>query len=205
MYVGLLPLLPKGMVFRDREFRLLKDRHIYDTVSIATTATTAGYFVSVGTKAKSQAIFTGDYSLVKEANLFLPIQLQALPRYAAARAPLAIAEAPLFWNYGWFQWSVTVPETVTVDEDRLAALAPGPELQGDTDNTYIWGGGGPGDRCYQNRRTYLVGANKVIPGGRAIEFTIRWEETGGNGLVATALDLSIVFAGGEYEPGKAKG
>jgi len=203
MQVAMLPLLPRGIDFRNRKFRLLKDRHIFDTESIALLDTTKSYFVTVGTKRKSQAIFTGDYSLVKEANLFLPIALQALPRYAAARTPLAIAEAPPFWNAGWFQWNVIVPETVTVDEDRLAAIAPGPELQGDYDNTYIWGGGGNGDRSYANRRTYLVGANKIIPGGRAIEFTVNWQETGGNGLVATALDLSIVFAGGEYEPGQA--
>lgn len=202
MNVALLPLLPRAIDFRKRKFRLLKDRHLFDTESIATTDTTENFFVSVGTKRKSQAIFTGDYSLVKEANLFLPIQLQAVPRYSASRAPLAIAEAPLFWNYGWFQWNVIVPETVTVEEDRLAAIAPGPELQGDTDNTYIYGGGGPGDRAYINRRTYLVGANKIVPGGRAVEFVVNWQETGGNGL-ASALELSIVFGGGEYEPGPA--
>jgi len=197
MYVGLLPLLPKNVQFRERNFRLLKDRHIFDTESIALLDTTKSYFVSMGTKRKSQAIFTGDFSLVKEANLFLPIQLQALPRYAVARAPLALAEFPNFWNLGAFQWNVTVPETVCVDEDRLAAIWPGPEVETMVNTAYFFNGG----RHYADRRTYLVGANKVIPGGRAIEFTVNWQETAGNGLVATALDLSIVFAGGEYEPG----
>ena len=195
MNVGLLPLLPRGIDFRNRKFRLLKDRHLFDTEDVLAADTTKSFFVSIGTKKKSQAIFTGDFSLVKEANLFLAIQLQCLIRDRA----LPNAEWLSFFNKGSFQWNVIVPETVTVDEDRLASIAPGPEHTGDVDAAaYV-----PDGARYEHRRTYLTGANKIVPGGRAIEFTLNWQESGGNGL-STTTSVSIVFAGGEYEPGPVK-
>jgi len=197
MYVGLLPLVPRGVDFRNRKFRLLKDRHVYDTEPISTTDTTKQFFVTIGSKRKSQAIFTGDFSLVKEANLFLVVQLQA---YVRDRI-LPKAEYLPFFNKGAFVWNVIVPETVTVDEDRLFHIAQGPAPFGDTDADQYQSDSGP---RYEGRRTYLTGANKIVPGGRAIEFTTNWQETGGNGLTTTT-DLSIIFAGGEYEPGHVAG
>ena len=196
MYVGLLPLVPRGVDFRNRKFRLLKDRHLFDTEPIATTDTTKQFFVTIGSKRKSQAIFTGDFSLVKEANLFLVIQLQAALRDRV----LPKAEYLPFFNKGSFTWNVIVPETVTVDEDRLLHIAAGPAAFGNTTATPTDYQSDSSPR-YENRRTYLTGANKIVPGGRAIEFIVNWQESGGNGLTATT-DLSIVFAGGEYEPGK---
>jgi hypothetical protein len=193
MNVGLLPLFPRGVDFRARRFRLLKDRHLFDTEDIATVDTTKQYFVTIAGKKKSQAIFTGDFSLVKEANLFLVIGLQALVRDVA----MTRAVWQTFFNKGSFTWNVIVPETVTVDEDRISAIAPGPD----------WFSSNSADAAtsagprYDLRRTYLTGANKIVPGGRAIEFTVNWQESGGNGLTTTT-SLSIVFAGGEYEPGQ---
>lgn len=195
MNVRLLPLLPRGIDFRNRKFRLLKDRHLYDTVDVLTTDTTVQFFVTIGNKRKSQAIFTGDFSLVKEANLFLVIQLQALVRSLVVTGAVWRS----LFNNGSFTWNVIVPETVTVDEDRLSAIAPGPDYEqflSTTDNAVAAG------RTYPDRRTYLTGANKIVPGGRALEFTCNWQEAGGNGLAATT-SLSIVFAGGEYEPGQS--
>lgn len=196
MNAALLPLYPKGVDFRNRKFRLLKDRHLFDTENIATTDLTKQYFRSIGTKVKSQAIFTGDFSLVKEANLFLVVQLQALVRDGI----LTSAEWRTFFNKGAFNWDVIVPETVRVDEDRLSSIAPGPEVQRFTTQTDLNEAVDYG-RLYDKRRTFIVGANKIVPGGRAIEFVCNWQEAAGNGLTA-AKDLSIVFAGGEYEPGR---
>jgi hypothetical protein len=193
MFVGLLPLLPRSIDFRKRKFRLLKDRHIYDTEVMATTDTTKSFFVSIGTKKKSQAIFTGDFSLVKEANLYLVMQLQAFVRDRI----LPKVEYLPFFGKGSFQWNVIVPETVTVDEDRLHHISQGPSATGDTDADERQSDASP---RYEARRSYLVGANKIVPGGRAIEFNCNWQETGGSGL-STTTDLSVIFAGGEYEPG----
>jgi hypothetical protein len=196
MTPGLLPLLPKSIDFRGRKFRLLKDRHLFDSESVLTTDTSHAFFVTISTKKKSQAIFTGDFSLVKEANLFLVVSLQALIRDRI----LPSAEWNPFYKKGRFLWNVIVPETVAVDEDRILSIAPGPDLDHYTggtlavDNTWAY------DRTYYGRRTFLQGANKVVPGGRAIEMTLFWEETGGNGLTATT-DVSVIFGGGEYEPG----
>lgn len=197
MYVGLLPLIPRGVDFRNRKFRLLKDRHLFDTEDVATTDTTKQFFVTINSKRKSQAIFTGDFSLVKEANLFLAVQLQAFVRDRI----LPTAEYLPFFEKGSFQWNVIVPETVTVDEDRLAHIAQGPAAFGNTDADTLQSDSGP---RYEGRRTYLTGANKIVPGGRAIEFTCNWQESGGNGL-STTTGLSIIFAGGEYEPGAVAG
>lgn len=196
MNVGLLPLFPRGVDFRSRRFRLLKDRHLFDTEDIATTDTTKQFFVSISSKRKSQAIFTGDFSLVKEANLFLVVGLQALVRDVT----LTVAIWRTFFNKGAFQWNVIVPETVTVDEDRLSAIAPGPDWFSSQSADAVTSGG----TKYEDRRSYLTGANKIVPGGRAIEFTVNWQESGGNGL-STTTSLSIVFAGGEYEPGQVVG
>lgn len=197
MNVGLLPLLPRSIDFRKRKFRLLKDRHIYDTEPVLAADTTKSFFVSIGTKKKSQAIFTGDFSLVKEANLFLVMQLQGLVR----DRNLTTAEWNTFFNKGAFVWNVIVPETVTVDEDRLGHVAPGPEKFRTVDASAApVNEAYPEGRRYEHRRTYLVGANKIVPGGRAIEFTVNWQEAGGNGLTTTT-DLSMIFSGGEYEPG----
>lgn len=196
MWAGLLPLFPKTIDFRGRSFRLLKDRHLFDTQSVATTDGNKPFFVTIGTNKKSQSIFVGDFTLVKEANVFLAVQLQALIRDRV----LSTTERNTFYKFGWFQWNVTVPETVTVDEDRLQHISPGPDLRifttatAETANDGAW--------QYENRRTYLQGANKVVPGGRAIEFNVNWQETQGNGLTTTT-GLSIVYAGGEYEPGGA--
>lgn len=196
MWAGLLPLFPRTIDFRGRKFRLLKDRHLFDTAILSTTTTTQSFFVTIGTKVKSQAIFTGDFTLVKEANVYLSVQLQALVRDRV----LTGSERRTLFNKGWFQFNCIVPETVTVDEDRLEAISPGPDHRVlFTATTEVAEDGG---WQYENRRTYLQGANKVIPGGRAIEFTVNWQEAGGNGLTTTT-DLSVIFAGGEYEPGGA--
>jgi len=198
MNVALLPLLPRGIQFRRRPFRVLKDRHLYDSVDVLTTDISADYFKTAAAKRKSQAIFTGDLSLVKEANIFLVMQIQALIRDRV----LTSAEWKAFYNKGWFKFDVIVPETVTVDEDRLSAIAPGPDLERFTTSTDVNEAVDYG-RHYVDRRTYMVGENKIVPGGRAIEFTLNWQEAGGNGLTTTT-GVSIVFAGGEYEPGSAK-
>lgn len=194
MNVAHLPLLTRTIDFRTRQFRLLKDKHLYDTESIATTDTSKDFFLSTSGKKKSQALFQGDKSLVKEANLFLPVALQALVRSRR----LTPAEWIAFNEKGYFVFAITVPEDVTVDEDAISAIALGPDKERATtaaaiDEAVAF------DRSYQGRRTYLVGENKVVPGGRAIAFTTNWAESGGNGLLSAA-DLKIVFAGGEYEP-----
>jgi hypothetical protein len=196
MHVALLPLLPRKIMFRDRNFRLLKDRNIFDVESIATTDVAKSFFLTLGTKAKSQANFQGDKSLVKEANLFLAVGLQASTR---ARV-ITKAEWKVFFEKGFFSWAIIVPETVEVDNDTLAAIAQGPDLErfvdasiAAVDEAVAWG------RTYVDRRTFLVGENKIVPGGRAIEFTTNWQEAAGNGLTV-ATDLRITFDGGEYEP-----
>ena len=198
MNVALLPLVPRGMGFRSRQFRLLKDRHIYDTVSVLTTDTVSPFFVTVSGKKKSEALFAGDQSLVKEANIFLVMGLQATVKDRT----LTKAEWLTFFNKGFFNFTCTVPESVTIDEDRLAAIAMGPglELFNTTSALDVAGVFG---RQYVDRRSYLVGENKVIPGGRAVEFSLNWLESGGNGLASTAI-TTVILAGGEYEPGNAK-
>ena len=194
MWAGLLPLLPRTVDFRGRKFRLLKDRHLFDTETLLTTDANKQLFATASGKKKSQAIFTGDLTLVKEANIFLVLQLQALVRSRV----LSTVEYEQFWEKGFFTWNVIVPETVTVDEDRLVFINPGPDIRVMTTATAEVALTGAWQ--YENRRTYLQGANKVVPGGRAIEFFVNWQETGGSGLTTTT-DLSIIFAGGEYEPG----
>lgn len=199
MNAALIPLMPKSLRFRNRNFRLLKDRHLFDTENVATTDVSKDFFKSLGTKRKSQAIFTGDLSLVKEANVFLVVQLQAIIRDGV----VIIADWLSFFGKGFFRWDVIVPETVTVDEDMLAAIAPGPWAEPIPGGTAV-DQAVADDRSYMGRRTYLAGENKVVPGGRAVEFAVNWSETGGNGLTA-AQDLTIVFGGGEYEPMRASG
>lgn len=195
MNVALLPLLPRGMDFRKRKFRVLKDRHLFDTVSVGTSDTTTSFFVSISTKKKSQAIFAGDQSLVKEANIFLVMGLQAINR----DVDITRAEYKTFFRKGSFNFSCTVPETVVIDEDQLSAIASGPNME-IFSNTNALDIAVSADRSYAGRRSYLVGENKVIPGGRAVEFTTSWLESGDNGLAA-ATELTILLAGGEYEPG----
>ncbi len=192
----LLPLLPRTITFRDRDFRVLKDRHIFDSVDVLTTDGSAQFFVTISSKKKSQAIFTGDFSLVKEANLYLVVQQQALTRDRV----LTEAEFLTFFMKGYFTWNVIVPETVTVDEDRLEHVADGPGIERFSTQNAL-NEAVPNARRYDLRRTYLVGANKIVPGGRAIEYTITWPEAAGNGLTTTT-SVSVVFSGGEYEPGK---
>ena len=197
MNVALLPLMPKGIEFRGRSFRLLKDRNIFDTETVTAAETSEDFFRSTSGKRKSQANFTGDLSLVKEANLFLVTQLQGLTRDRV----LQDSEWKTFFEKGFFRWDVIVPETVTVDEDRVSAIAPGPDIERFTTQTSIDEAVAYG-RTYVDRRTYVAGENKIVPGGRSIEFSTKWEEAGGNGLTAD-VDFSIIFGGGEYEPGEA--
>lgn len=195
MNVALLPLLPRSVSFRRRPFRILKDRHLFDTEDVLTTDISKDYFKSANGKRKSQAIFTGDLSLVKEANIFLVMAMQVLIRDRV----LTGAEWRTFHQKGFFRFDVIVPESVTVDEDRISAIAPGPNFEqflNTVDNTVDSG------REYVDRRSYLVGENKIVPGGRAVEFTLNWQEAGGNGLTATT-SVSVIVAGGEYEPGSA--
>lgn len=196
MNVAHLPLMPPGISFRDRKFRLLKDRHLFDTETIAAADLSKDFFLTGAAKKKSQAIFTGDKSLVKEANLFLCVNHQAEIRTRV----LTLAEWKAFFGKGSFRFDIIVPETVTVDEDNLSAIAPGPDVYRRVDAAAAATDQAlPFDRSYIGRRTFLVGANKIVPGGRAIEYSVRWEEVGGNGLTAAA-DLRIIFGGGEYEP-----
>lgn len=196
MNVSLLPLLPREVNFRRRPFRILKDRHLYDTEDVTSADIQKEYFKSAAGKKKSQALFTGDLSLVKEANIFLVMQIQVLIRDRI----LTKTEWKTFHQKGFFTFSVIVPETVTVDEDRISSIAPGPDIErfGVPDDAAV-----NYDRSYVGRRTYMVGENKIVPGGRAIEFVLNWTETGGNGLAATA-SVSVVLSGGEYEPGSSK-
>jgi hypothetical protein len=197
MNAALIPLMPKTLRFRNRNFRLLKDRHLFDTENVLTTDVSKDFFKTLGTKRKSQAIFVGDLSLVKEANVFLAVQLQAVIRTLQVIA----ADWLSFFRNGYFRWDVIVPETVTVDEDQLAHISPGPDMEqfpGGTATDIA----ASGDETYMGRRTYLAGENKVVPGGRAVEFSVNWSETGGNGLTA-AQDLTVIFGGGEYEPSRA--
>lgn len=197
MNVALLPLLPRGMGFRGHDFRILKDKHVYDTVSVLTTDTTDSYFVSISTKKKSQAIFSGDQSLVKEANIYLVVGLQTIPR----DQNITNAIFKTFFRKGHFSFICTVPESVVIDEDQMSAIAAGPNFEIFA-NTNALDIATDASRNYVGRRTYLVGENKVIPGGRAVEFTLNWLESAGNGL-ATTTDITVFLAGGEYEPGKA--
>ena len=194
MHVSLLPLLPRDLEFRGNKFVLLKDRNVYDSVDVLTSDTQQNYFVSTQSKKKSQANFTGDYTLVKEANVFLVVQLQFIARDAL----LADSVWLTFWRKGYFSWKITTPEEVTVDEDRLDHIGGGPRpeiFSTETNNDEVVHSASR----YSDRRTYLVGENKVVPGGRAIDFTAYWSESGGNGLAAT-VNTSVVFGGGEYEP-----
>lgn len=194
MNVALLPLLPRTIQFRGKSFRLLKDRHVFDTVSVAAADPSQDFFLTNSGKKKSQANFQGDKSLVKEANLFLVLALQALGRNRSVTK----AEWITFFEKGNFNFDITVPETVRVDEDSLASIAPGPDKERVATTTSADEAVAM-DRTYAGRRTYLVGENKIVPGGRALEFQTLWGESGGNGL-ASALDLKVIFAGGEYEP-----
>lgn len=194
MNVALLPLLPRTISFRERKFRLLKDRHVIDTEAVAAADVSKDFFLTVAAKKKSQANFQGDKSLVKEANLFLVIGLQAETRFRVIQD----SEWKTLFGKGSYTWSIIVPETVVVDEDTLASITPGPDLERFSTATAL-DEAVAFDRSYAGRRAFLVGENKIVPGGRAIEFTAKWEEAAGNGLSATT-DLRIIFAGGEYEP-----
>lgn len=199
MNSGLLSLLPRTIKYKDRNYKLLKDRHIFDTNTIATTDISADFFKTTSGKKKSQANFTGDLSLVKEANIFLVFQAQAEIRDRI----LTKAEWKPFFQKGYFIFNVIVPETITVDEDNLSALASGPDASITMDATAAaFTAATAWDRTYAGRRTYIVGENKVVPGGRAVEFTVSWSESGGNGLAAAA-DLRLIFGGGEYEPARS--
>ena len=165
-------------------------------MNVATSDTTADYFLSTSSKKKSQYNFQGDKSLVKEANIFLTVALHAYLRNV--RPTVSVWQT--FFEKGSFAFDVTVPETVRVDEDMLSSITTGPSFE-IFNTTNALDVAGAWDRSFQGRRTYLVGENKIVPGGRAIEFQTKWEESGGNGLSAAA-DLRVIFAGGEYEPSR---
>ena len=194
MNVALLPLVPKSIRFRGRNFRLLKDRNVYDTEAVVVADTTKDFFKSTLAKKKSQANFTGDLSFVKEANIFLSVQLQTSTRDRI----LTSAEWKAFYGTGSFRWDVIVPEAVTVDEDTLGSIALGPDVERFTTQNNINEAVAYG-RTYVDRRTYLAGENKIVPGGRSIELTATWAEVGGNGLAAP-VSMVMCFGGGEYEP-----
>jgi hypothetical protein len=133
---------------------------------------------------------------VKEANIFLVVGLQAIPR--DVNQTNAIFKT--FFRKGHFSFVCTVPESVVIDEDQLSSIAAGPNFELFA-NTNALDVAVDASRTYVGRRTYLVGENKVIPGGRAVEFTLNWLEAAGNGLTA-ATDVTVILAGGEYEPGQ---
>jgi len=192
--VALRQLFSNKVDFANRSFVPLKDRSIRDTVSVTTAASSADYFETIAGKRKSAANFQGDKSLVREANLFLILQLRA---YIRDRVP-TLAEFLPFFNEGYYQMKKLTPDTITIDEDNLINLTPGVltthvvEASSGIDEAY------PGDQRQEGRRTYIVPENKMFPGGRTCEFNVSWNE-GANGLATTA-ELVVEAYGIEFEP-----
>ncbi len=195
--VDLRALFKSTIEYRGRKFEALKDRNIRDTESIAKTDVSKSFFVSLGSKQKSQANFQGDKSLVKEANVFLPLQVRAYTRDL-----LTITEFFAFWHKGYAELKKLVPDTITVDEDNLANWSTGAVLQPYYDNSAAPVANAlPGDQRQEGKRTFIVPENKLFPGGRAIECLVTWSETGGCGTSASH-DLVTEFYGVEFEPAR---
>ena len=197
--VDMRALFQSTIDYRGRKFEALKDRNIRDTESIALLDVSKSMFIQIGTKTKSQANFQGDKSLVKEANVFLPLQVRAYTRDI-----LTIAEFIVFWFKGYVELKKLVPDTITVDEDNLGNWSTGAVLQPFYDNSAApVANATPGDQRLEGRRTYIVPENKLFPGGRAVECLVSWQEAGGNGLVVASCDLAIEFYGVEFEPARS--
>ncbi len=196
--VDLRALFQSVIDYRGRKFEALKDRNVRDTEAVATTDVSKSFFLQVGTKTKSQANFQGDKSLVKEANVFLPLQVRAY-----TREELTITEFLAFWHKGYVELKKLVPDTITVDEDNLANWACGPvqQLFYDFSAPARPANAMPGDQRQEGKRTFIVPENKLYPGGRAIECQTTWQEAGGNGL-ADEADLVVEFYGVEFEPAR---
>jgi hypothetical protein len=197
--VDLRALFKSTIQYRGRNFEALKDRHIRDTENVLKTDVGKYFFVTLGAKQKSQANFQGDKSLVKEANVFLPLQVRG-----HTRSLLTITEFFSFWHKGYAELKKLVPDTITVDEDNLGNWSTGAVLQPFYDNSAApVANATPGDQRLEGRRTYIVPENKLFPGGRAVECLVSWQEAGGNGLVVASCDLAIEFYGVEFEPARS--
>jgi hypothetical protein len=196
--VDLRALFQSVIDYRGRKFEALKDRNIRDTESVATTDVSKAFFLQIGTKTKSMANFQGDKSLVKEANVFLPLQVRAYTRKV-----LTVAEFLAFWHKGYVELKKLVPDTITVDEDNLGNWSTGPVMSNfyDASAPSRIADAMPGDQRPEGKRTYIVPENKLYPGGRAIECQIQWQESGGNGLTGAA-DAVVEFYGVEFEPAR---
>jgi hypothetical protein len=200
--VDLRALFQAQIEYRGRKFDALKDRHIRDTETVLKAATSAQFFMTLTAKQKSQANFQGDKSLVKEANVFLPLQVRAYPRLVNTGAglvgqSLSIADYVQMFHRGYVELRKLVPDTITVDEDNLANISTGPTwLDLTVANAQA------GDQRIEGRRTFIVPENKLFPGGRALELEVSWKEAAALGT-ATSAELVVEFYGVEFEPSRA--
>jgi hypothetical protein len=197
-------LFPKSLTFENHSYVLLKDKSIYDTVTIATGDTRTEYFLSKSGKQFPQANFFGDESLVREKNVFMVLQLSFYPRVRL----LDVDEWHSVYHRGFFEMKVVEPEKVTVDEDKLVNISP----HIGASRTATASGIDEADSAGRNaidRRTYLINENKFVPGGRSFQFVVTFPEAAasspgaaaaaaGNGLLVST-DFVVELYGAEYE------
>jgi len=193
----ILDLLPDEVTIPGKKggrFVLLEDRHIYNTLTVTTTDRDKAFFQTLGSDKLSQSNFRGDQSLVREDNIFVPLQVSVFPRLRLFQKLEGLA----FFNRGLAVMQIKDPQKITVLEDNLRNLAPAVGWERFTTETDI-NELVPYGRNFRDRRTILIPQNKIVKGGRNIDFSLQWDETAGNGLT---VDTEIVseFYGGEYEP-----
>lgn len=192
---ALKDLLPREVQFGGQRFVFLEDRHIYDSTTIATGDTTARFFLTLTGKESSQANFRGDQSLVREDNIFVPLQVSIGPRFRT----FSNAEYVVFYGQGNVVFQITSPQKITVLEDRNVNVAPAVALESFDGGSLGVDKAVPWARRFEDRRTFIIPENKIVRGGRNIDFRLEWNEAAGNGL-SLDTDVFAEFYGAEYEP-----
>lgn len=178
---------------------VIKDRYLYDTVTLVPGITNVQYFRTLstivgGSKLDQQANFTGDLSLVPEGHIF---QIFAIwLKIIGPNQPVGIRK--LIFDFASYEMKVN---NVEVDKDALHRLAGG------LDERLVAGGANPspgmfsfsGDGTEETCRKYIV--PKAIPGGRQFDFQVRWQNPGGLALPAgSAIVTQMNLFGFEVIP-----
>lgn len=165
--------------------KVIADRNWYDTISFA-GATTAPqqFFVTLGTKRKDQALFEGDLSLVKEAEIALIYGMIVFAFDATGTVIPPTVDMIKILNQGAYEWK---QDKITVSEDDLRSVTGGIN----TRQSGLAAGAAEcvvGDGRHDNIRRFAKPI--FVAGGRTIEFKISL-----NVARAAAWDLKTKFYG----------
>jgi hypothetical protein len=187
------------------ETRVLEDKWLFDTVSIANGNSLIQYFVTKQNKNPYRARFAGDESLVNEGKFFewVAIEMRVLADRTVPTARPVDADMFNMATEGYCE--AKIADEVVLEENMI-------RLFGGFDFTPVLVTIGNaaaaaqqslGSGQHGNVRKFAV--SKIVPGGRNFKLQLQWANTGGVLLVATQ-SLQVAVYGIEQVPtGKVLG